>query len=216
MQPPEPSEADMLAQLDRAQAWLGSPHTPERLAAINEMAAQSYQTCYRGSWAQPYLIERFRTDLTDDPDIRPGYAPNTWTAITNHLRRHGVTDDELIAVGLAKTATTSWQDASPVARSDLAASPRPCDIAPPGQRSDPCPGGLGRDRKRDTTARPPVSRNPAERTAATFCQFSSLASDAASADCASAIWRRRSSGSSAFTAATSSSKPDAFMAPASR
>ena len=106
MQPPEPSEADILAQLDRAHAWLGTPHTPERLAAVNELAAEFYQACYRGSWAQPYLVERFRTDLTGDPDIRPGYAPNNWTALASHLRRHGVTDDELLATGLAKTSST--------------------------------------------------------------------------------------------------------------
>ena len=39
-----------------------------------------YEHCYRGSWAQPYLTGRVHTDLTGHPDIRPGYAPNTWTA----------------------------------------------------------------------------------------------------------------------------------------
>jgi len=106
MQPPEPSEADVLAQLDRAYAWLDSPHTPERLAHVNELAAQFYEHCYRGSWAQPYLTGRVHTDLTGHPDIRPGYAPNTWTALINHLHHHGVTDAELVAAGLAKEAST--------------------------------------------------------------------------------------------------------------
>ena len=102
----EISAADLNAQLDRADAWRASPHTPERLAAVNELALEFYQDCYRGSWAQPYLTGRFGTDITDDPDIRPGYAPAGWTTLVTHLRRHGVTDDELLAAGLAVTAST--------------------------------------------------------------------------------------------------------------
>jgi DNA primase catalytic core len=104
--PVETPEADLLAQLDRADAWRDSGHTPDRLAAINALALEFYQACYRGSWAQPYLTGRFRVDLTDDPDLRPGYAPDTWTALITHLRHHGVTDPELLVTGLATTATT--------------------------------------------------------------------------------------------------------------
>lgn len=106
MTPPEISAADLNAQLDRADAWRASPHTPERLAAVNELALEFYQDRYHGSWAQPYLNGRFGTDLTDDPDIRPGYAPAGWTGLVTHLHRHGVTDEELIAAGLAVTAST--------------------------------------------------------------------------------------------------------------
>lgn len=106
MAPPEISAVDLNAQLDRADAWRASPHTPERLAAVNELALEYYQDCYRGSWAQTYLHGRFLTDITDDRDIRPGYAPAGWTSLVTHLHRHGVTDDELIAAGLAVTAST--------------------------------------------------------------------------------------------------------------
>ncbi|MFZ2164839.1 MAG: toprim domain-containing protein, partial [Propionibacteriaceae bacterium] len=106
MTPPEICDADLNAQLDRADAWRGSPHTPERLAAVNELALAYYQACYRGSWAQPYLAGRFGTDIADDPDGRPGYAPAGWTSLVTHLHRHGVTDDELLASGLAVTAST--------------------------------------------------------------------------------------------------------------
>ena len=106
MTPPEISAADLNAQLDRADAWRSSPHTPERLAAVNELALEYYEDRYRGSWAQPYLAGRFGTDITDDPDIRPGYAPAGWTSLVTHLRHHGVADDELLAAGLAVTAST--------------------------------------------------------------------------------------------------------------
>ncbi|MBB1496099.1 relaxase domain-containing protein [Propioniciclava sp. MC1595] len=106
MTPPEISAADLNAQLDRADAWRASPHTPERLAAVNELALEFYQDRYRGSWAQPYLAGRFGADLTDDPDVRPGYAPAGWTSLVSHLHRHGVTDEELLAAGLAVTAST--------------------------------------------------------------------------------------------------------------
>ncbi|WP_344676929.1 toprim domain-containing protein [Tessaracoccus defluvii] len=65
-----------------------------------------YQDRYRGSWAQPYLAGRFGADITDDPDIRPGYAPAGWTSLVAHLHRHGVNNDELLASGLAVTAST--------------------------------------------------------------------------------------------------------------
>jgi len=104
--PVETPETDLLAQLDRADAWRDSGHTPARIAAVNTMALEFYQACYRGSWAQPYLTTRFGVDLTGDPDLRPGYAPDTWTALVTHLRRHGVTDAELLAAGVATAATT--------------------------------------------------------------------------------------------------------------
>jgi len=106
MTPPEISAADLNAQLDRADAWRASPHTPERLAAVNELALEFYQDRYRGSWAQPYLAGRFGADLAGDPDVRPGYAPAGWTSLVTHLRHHGVADDELLAAGLAVTAST--------------------------------------------------------------------------------------------------------------
>ncbi len=106
MTPPEISAADLNAQLDRADAWRASPHTPQRLAAVNELALEYYQDRYRGSWAQPYLAGRFGADIADDPDIRPGYAPAGWTSLVTHLRHHGVADDELLAAGLAVIAST--------------------------------------------------------------------------------------------------------------
>jgi DNA primase catalytic core len=106
MTPPEISAADLNAQLDRADAWRSSPHTPERLAAVNELALEYYQDRYRGSWAQPYLNGRFGADIADDADIRPGYAPAGWTSLVTHLHRHGFTDEELLVAGLAVSTST--------------------------------------------------------------------------------------------------------------
>jgi len=83
-----------------------SPVTPERIADLNAQAAGYYQQTFRGSWAQTYLTDRLGTDLTGDPHIQPGYAPAGFTTLVTHLRRHGATDDELLAAGLAKTAST--------------------------------------------------------------------------------------------------------------
>ena len=103
----EPSDAQLERALARAADADLSPVSPERIAALNEQATAFYQAAYRGSWAQTYLTDRLGgTDLTGDPLTRPGYAPKTWTALTDHLRRHGATDDELLAAGLAKQAST--------------------------------------------------------------------------------------------------------------
>ena len=87
----------------RRRARLGHrPGRRQRLVDLNQQAAAFYTARYPGSWAANYLHAR----LGDDPARRPrftlGYAPAGWTALTDHLRRHGATDDELLAAGLAK------------------------------------------------------------------------------------------------------------------
>ena len=62
--------------------------------------------CDPGSWAQPYLTDRLRQDITGRPGIRPGYAPDGWTTLVDHLHRQGVTDHELLTAGVATTAST--------------------------------------------------------------------------------------------------------------
>jgi len=105
--PWEPTPAQQERVLARAAEAEFSPVTPERIAALNEQAATFYQGTYYGSWAQTYLADRLGgTDLAGDPRTRPGYAPAGWTTLTAHLRRHGASDDELLAAGLAKQACT--------------------------------------------------------------------------------------------------------------
>ncbi len=105
MGPPEPSDAEIRRQLDRRDAWNECPYTPERLTHINELTAQFYEQRLPGSWAQPYLTERLRQDITGHPTIRPGYAPNGWTTLVHHLRVKGVPDDEMLAAGVAIRAS---------------------------------------------------------------------------------------------------------------
>jgi len=106
MDPWEPTDEQQRRLEARAAEAEFSPVTPERIADLNAQAADFYQQTYRGSWAQTYLTIRLGTNLTGDPDIQPGYAPAGFTALTAHLRRHGATDAELLAAGLAKTAST--------------------------------------------------------------------------------------------------------------
>lgn len=102
---PEPTDADIRRMQDRANAWHDCPATPERLAHINELATRYYERCFTDSWARPYLIERFHQDLAGST-FRPGYAPDGWTGLVTHLRRQSVTDEEMLAAGVAATAST--------------------------------------------------------------------------------------------------------------
>ena len=53
-----------------------------------------------------YVSGRLGTDLADHPTFRPGYAPAGWTNLTDHLRRLGVSDEEILAAGLGRVAST--------------------------------------------------------------------------------------------------------------
>lgn len=106
MGPPEPSDAEIQRQLDRRDAWNECPYTPERLAHVNELTAQFYEARLPDSWAQPYLTERLRQDITGHPTIRPGYAPDGWTSLIHHLRTKGVTDHEMLIAGVATITST--------------------------------------------------------------------------------------------------------------
>jgi DNA primase catalytic core len=103
---PEPTRFEIEKMMAHADAWRDSPADPERLAHINQLAADFYQACYPGSWAQPYLTERLGTDLAGNPDFRPGYAPATWNALITHLHQHGVSQAEMLTAGVATTAST--------------------------------------------------------------------------------------------------------------
>ncbi len=95
-------EAQASREFDAAMA----PVSPARILELNRLATDYYVRQFPGSWAQPYLAERLRTDLTGDPYVLPGYAPAGWTRLVDHLRRHGVTDLELTESGLASVART--------------------------------------------------------------------------------------------------------------
>ncbi|MFQ1003656.1 MobF family relaxase [Modestobacter sp. SSW1-42] len=78
----------------------------QRLLELNEQAADFFAACFRDSWAPSYLIGRLGTDLADDERFTLGYAPAGWTELTDHLRRLGATDTEIVAAGLGSYAST--------------------------------------------------------------------------------------------------------------
>jgi len=98
---PEQSEDDIRRMFARADAWRDSPIPRDRLIHINQLTQDFFAAHLPGSWAQSYLAKRFRTDLTAEPLVRPGYAPEDWTGLVRHLRAHGITDQEMTLAGVA-------------------------------------------------------------------------------------------------------------------
>ncbi|MGV1009105.1 MAG: MobF family relaxase [Dermatophilaceae bacterium] len=103
--PLPPTDRQIDTQLTRAYDADTAPVSPARILQLNQIALAYYTARFPGSWAQTYLTERAGVDLTG-PHVQPGYAPAGWTNLVNHLRRHGATDLELTASGLAATTRT--------------------------------------------------------------------------------------------------------------
>jgi hypothetical protein len=105
---PEPDFVafDTDRQLAEANRWDHAPVPRERLLELNEMAAHFFTAGYVHSWGPQYVNGRLGTDLADHPTFRPGYAPAGWTNLTDHLRRLGVSDEEILAAGLGRVAST--------------------------------------------------------------------------------------------------------------
>lgn len=80
-------------------------HVPEtaRLYAAHEAAATYYRAQLpRNEGPCDYLHHRGLGTLVDrGSPWQVGFAPRLWTALTDHLHRHGFTTDELLAAGLA-------------------------------------------------------------------------------------------------------------------
>jgi DNA primase catalytic core len=104
--PPEPTDADVDRMFIRAMAWQECPVSRDRMVEINQMALAYFRSQFPASWGQAYLADRFGQDLIDDQRFRPGQAPATWTGLIHHLRSRGVTDQEMIAAGVATVAST--------------------------------------------------------------------------------------------------------------
>ena len=103
---PEQTDADVDRMLERAAEWDYCPVSRERMLQINHLSLQFFQDQFPDSWGRPYLAERFGTDLLEHPHFRPGQAPAGWTHLVNHLHRQGITDEEMLATGVATTAST--------------------------------------------------------------------------------------------------------------
>ncbi|EWT05263.1 transfer protein Tra [Intrasporangium chromatireducens Q5-1] len=106
MGPLDPTDTEIERILDRAHDWDDCPIPRDRMVQVNELATTFYESQYQYSWARDYLAARLGQDLTGHPDYRPGYAPPGWTALVDHLRALGVTDEEMITTGVAGVART--------------------------------------------------------------------------------------------------------------
>ncbi len=98
------------AEVDRAHRRPDSTNTTvfsrSCLLELNTEAARFFTARYADSWAPAYLAERLGTDLTGHERFRVGYAPASWTALTDHLRSQGATDEQILAAGLGSVAST--------------------------------------------------------------------------------------------------------------
>jgi len=106
LDPLEPTDADIARMLERSDQWDHSPTSGDRILQINDLTASYYEAKFDGSWAQAHLQQRLGQDLTGDDRFRAGYAPAGWTNLVEHLRRQGITDNEMLAAGVATTAST--------------------------------------------------------------------------------------------------------------
>ena len=110
-EPPAPTDDELWAPMLEEHKWATALVPKQRLLELNQQAAEFFTTHYPDSWAPDYLRTRLGTDLGAAVDsygtrFTPGYAPAGWTTLTQHLRRAGATDDEILAAGLGRTAST--------------------------------------------------------------------------------------------------------------
>ena len=101
----EPTDAQIERMVARAAAWDHAVADQARLVQINTMAMNFYAAKVDAAWAGNYLDDRL-PGWRDHPHIAAGYAPPGWTAVVDHLRARGVTDNELLETGLATRART--------------------------------------------------------------------------------------------------------------
>ena len=104
--PLEPTDADIRLMYQRADEWYSSPVTRERMIEINEIAQTFFESRFTGSWGRDHLTGRFGIDLAGHEHFRPGQAPAGWTNLVEHLRHRGVSEAEMLATGVATTAST--------------------------------------------------------------------------------------------------------------
>jgi DNA primase catalytic core len=91
----------------RSMAWRECPVSEERMVEVNQLSLAYFRHRFTSSWGQQYLADRFGGELTDDHRFQPGHAPAGWTSLVDHLRWHGVTDEEMLITGVAVTASTA-------------------------------------------------------------------------------------------------------------
>jgi DNA primase catalytic core len=104
--PLEPTEDELWAPHMEQHKWATAAVPKARLIELNDHAADFFAGNYHRSWGPDYLRARLGTDLAGDDRLTPGYAPASWTNLTRHLQRLGATDQEILAAGLGRLAST--------------------------------------------------------------------------------------------------------------
>jgi DNA primase len=75
-----------------------------QLVQIHAAAGWFFQACLHGSWVPGYLADRgLSAALLPSSPWKIGYAPATWTALTDHLRRQGYPEQVMLRSGLVTT-----------------------------------------------------------------------------------------------------------------
>jgi DNA primase catalytic core len=100
----ETTDFDLRRMYQRAAVWDDCPVSRERMLEVNDLTQRFFADRFAGSWGRDYLTERFGIDLAGHEHFRPGQAPAGWTNLVDHLRRHGVRDEEMLAAGVAVTS----------------------------------------------------------------------------------------------------------------
>jgi DNA primase catalytic core len=104
--PPEQTDTDVTRMFTRAMAWRECPISEDRMVEVNQLSLAYFRHRFPSSWARKYLADRFGADMIDDPRFQPGQAPAGWTNLVDHLRRHGISDEEMLVTGVAVAANT--------------------------------------------------------------------------------------------------------------
>ncbi|WP_036490578.1 MobF family relaxase [Nocardioides sp. CF8] len=104
--PMEPTDAYLRRVYEWEQEAAASPVTRARMLEISEITQTFFESRFTDSWGRDYLTGRFGIDLAGHEHFRPGQAPAGWTNLVDHLRHRGVSDAEMVATGVATTAST--------------------------------------------------------------------------------------------------------------
>jgi DNA primase catalytic core len=95
--------SDVRAHAEAAAALLAEPgqRPAARLIEINAAGGRFFQACLPGSWVPDYLSDRgLAAALLSSSPWKIGYAPATWTALTDYLRRQGWDETTMLDAGL--------------------------------------------------------------------------------------------------------------------
>jgi DNA primase len=96
--------ASVRRHAESAAAKLAPPAGPvldAELVRVHAATGRFFQACLRGSWVPEYLGDRgLAAALLPNSPWKIGYAPATWTALTDHLRGQGYADATLLRSGL--------------------------------------------------------------------------------------------------------------------